>query len=85
MTGSVRLGTAGVLLVEDDSADVLLTTEALAHHHLAVQLNVADDGETAMRFLRRTGTFTGVPRPAAHRALAWSASRLSPSAAPVTP
>jgi len=43
---------------------VLLTREAFEDHHLGLQLHVADDGETAMRFLRRADDFAGVPRPA---------------------
>jgi CheY-like chemotaxis protein len=42
---------------------VLLTREALAQHHLDVQLHVAGDGEDATRFLRRTGGFASAPRP----------------------
>jgi CheY-like chemotaxis protein len=63
MTSSAVLG-ADVLLVEDDPGDVLLTREAFEDHHLGLQLHVAGDGETAMRFLRRTDDFAGMPRPA---------------------
>jgi hypothetical protein len=45
MTSPALLGTAEVLLVEDDAGDVLLTREALAQHHLDVQLHVVGDGE----------------------------------------
>ena len=64
MTSSALPGAADVLLVEDDPGDVLLTSEAFAHHHLDVQLHVVGDGEEATRFLRRTGDFAGAPRPA---------------------
>jgi CheY-like chemotaxis protein len=64
MTSPALPGTAEVLLVEDDPGDVLLTSEAFAHHHLDVQLHVVGDGEEATRFLRRTGDFAGAPRPA---------------------
>lgn len=63
MTTSV-LGTADVLLVEDDPGDVLLTTDALEDCHLGLNLHVAGDGEEAMCFLRGTGEFAGMPRPA---------------------
>jgi CheY-like chemotaxis protein len=63
MTSPVLLGTAEVLLVEDDPGDVLLTREAFAQHHQGAQLHVVGDGEEAMRFLRRTGDFADVPRP----------------------
>jgi len=63
MTTSV-LGTADVLLVEDDPGDVLLTTDALEDCHLGLGLHVVGDGENAMRFLRRAGEFGAMPRPA---------------------
>jgi two-component system response regulator len=64
MTSPALPGTAEVLLVEDDPGDVLLTREAFQDHHLGLQLHVAGDGETAMRFLRRTDDFADMPRPA---------------------
>ena len=64
MTSPALLCTAEVLLVEDDAGDVLLTREALAQHHLDVQLHVVGDGEEAIRFVCRTGGFAGAPRPA---------------------
>jgi CheY-like chemotaxis protein len=54
------LAAADVLLVEDDPGDVLLTGD----HHPGLPLHVVGDGETAMRFLRRTDDFAGMPRPA---------------------
>ena len=64
MTSSTLLGTADVLLVQDDPGDVLLTREAFEDHHLGLQLHVVGDGEAAMRFLRRTDDFAGMARPA---------------------
>jgi two-component system response regulator len=64
MTSSAVLATADVLLVEDDPRDLLLTREAFEDHHLGLHLHVVGDGETAMRFLRRTGDFAGMARPA---------------------
>ena len=66
---SYSLGPAGlqvidVLLVEDDPGDVLMTTEAFELSPIRCALHVVGDGEQAMRFLRRTGEFTGAPRPA---------------------
>jgi two-component system response regulator len=63
MTTSV-LGTADVLLVEDDPGDVLLTTDTLEDCHLGLSLHVVSDGEEALHFLRRTGDFAAMPRPA---------------------
>ena len=52
-----------VLLVEDDPGDVLMTTEAFEMSPVHSTLHVVSDGEQALRFLRRTGEFTGAPRP----------------------
>jgi CheY-like chemotaxis protein len=65
MTSPTTLrGTADVLLVEDDPGDVLLTRDTFEDCHLGLQLHVVADGEEAMRFLRRTGDFADMPRPA---------------------
>ena len=53
-----------VLLVEDDPGDVLMTTEAFEVSPRRSTLHAVGDGEQAMRFLRRTGEFTGAARPA---------------------
>jgi CheY-like chemotaxis protein len=53
-----------VLLVQDDPGDALMTTDAFELSPVHRTLHVVGDGEQAMRFLRRTGEFTGAPRPA---------------------
>jgi two-component system response regulator len=58
------LGTADVLLVEDDPGDVLLTRDTFEDCHLGLNMHVTGDGEEAMHFLRRTGEFADAPRPA---------------------
>jgi CheY-like chemotaxis protein len=52
-----------VLLVEDDAGDALIVREALEHYRVRNTLHVVTDGEQALRFVRRTGEFTGAPRP----------------------
>jgi CheY-like chemotaxis protein len=52
-----------VLLVEDDEGDVLMTREAFEHYKIRNPLHVVGDGDQALQFLRRTGPFTGAPRP----------------------
>jgi CheY-like chemotaxis protein len=52
-----------VLLVEDDSGDVLMTREAFEACAISSTLHVVGDGEQAMRFLHQAGDFTGAPRP----------------------
>jgi CheY-like chemotaxis protein len=52
-----------VLLVEDDEGDVLMTREAFEFHKIHNPLHVVTDGEQALHFLRRTGSFADAPRP----------------------
>jgi two-component system, chemotaxis family, response regulator Rcp1 len=52
-----------ILLVEDNPADVRLTREVLEDGDDATHLNVVGDGEEAMAFLRREGTYATCPRP----------------------
>jgi CheY-like chemotaxis protein len=52
-----------VLLVEDNPADVRLFKEALYEHRSSINLSVVDNGEDALRFVRREGQFSGRPRP----------------------
>lgn len=52
-----------ILLVEDDPADVRLTTEALKDGKVLNELHVARDGVEALEFLRRQGEHAGAPRP----------------------
>ena len=52
-----------ILLVEDNSADVRLTREALVNGKVQHELHVARDGVEAMAFLRHHGAFHKAPRP----------------------
>ena len=52
-----------ILLVEDNPGDVLLTQEAFREGRLAHRLSVVEDGEEAVRFLRREGTYAEAPKP----------------------
>jgi CheY-like chemotaxis protein len=52
-----------VLLVEDNSADVRLTQEALRDGKVRNNLRVARDGVEALEYLRREGAHTDAPRP----------------------
>lgn len=56
-------GAIQILLVEDNPGDVRLTQEALRDGEMRHVLHVASDGVAALRFLRREGEYTGVPRP----------------------
>ncbi|MCR4296944.1 MAG: response regulator [Elusimicrobia bacterium] len=52
-----------VLLVEDDEDDVLLTREALKDSKVIVSMAVAQDGEEALKRLRRQPPFEAAPVP----------------------
>lgn len=54
-----------ILLVEDNPVDVLLLRDALEKNfHKRYRLLVAEDGDEAIRFLRKeAGCFDSVPRP----------------------
>ncbi|HEV7746634.1 MAG TPA: response regulator [Pyrinomonadaceae bacterium] len=48
-----------ILLVDDDSHDVELTLLALGESRLANEVDVANDGEEALDYLHRRGSFAG--------------------------
>lgn len=54
---------AELLLVEDDSTDVLLTKKALQKGGFLNNLSVVKDGEEAMDFLHQRGDYTNAPVP----------------------
>ena len=52
-----------VLLVEDDPGDVLLIREAFEFNKVHNNLNVVNDGEQALAYLRREGEYAESLRP----------------------
>jgi len=52
-----------ILLVEDNPMDVIVTREALKEGKVCNNLNVVQDGEEAIQFLRREGQYANAPRP----------------------
>ena len=52
-----------VLLVEDSPGDVRLTQEAFRDANRDIRLHIAADGVEAMAYLRKTGSYSGAPRP----------------------
>lgn len=52
-----------ILLVEDNPGDAFLTKEALRESRFSHRLSVVEDGEEAMRFLRKEGKYQDAPRP----------------------
>ena len=52
-----------ILLVEDNPGDVRLTQEAVREAKIRNRLNVVNDGEQAIAYVRRQGAFADRPRP----------------------
>ena len=52
-----------ILLVEDNAADVAFFREALEATGIPAKTQVAENGEQALRFLRRQDDFASAPRP----------------------
>ena len=52
-----------VLMVDDDDGDVLMTREAFDYYKVRNRLHVVTDGEQALQFLRRQGSYADAPRP----------------------
>ena len=52
-----------ILLVDDSAGDVSLTREALLAARITNQLHVVEDGEQAIDFMRRRGSYRDVPVP----------------------
>lgn len=52
-----------VLLVEDDPGDELMTREAFEDNKIGNTLHVVRDGEEALEFLYRRGSYLDAPRP----------------------
>jgi len=56
-------GLVEILLVEDNPADIRLTQEAMRESKLANKMNVVMDGEQALAYLRRVGSYADATRP----------------------
>lgn len=52
-----------ILMVEDNPADVRLTREAFKDAKVLNNMSVVGDGEEALLFLRRQGSYANVPKP----------------------
>src|SRR5688572_16628478 len=50
-----------ILMAEDNAKDVELALAALEEHHLANEVIVVRDGEQAMQYLKREGTYKDRP------------------------
>jgi chemotaxis family two-component system response regulator Rcp1 len=56
-------GTAEILLVDDNPADLDLTIDALAQSHWPSHVSTVSDGAEAIAYLRREGKYSGAARP----------------------
>ena len=63
MTSESQVDPVTILLVEDNPGDVQLTQEGLKRAKVLNRLNVVEDGEEALAFLRRQGAWADAPRP----------------------
>lgn len=61
MSSSGRI--AELLLVEDNQADVFLTQETLKAGKIANRMHVANDGEMALRMLKKEPPYADMPTP----------------------
>ncbi len=52
-----------ILLVEDNEGDIGLVEEVFEEGRINYNLNITEDGEEAMEFLRKEGEFANSPRP----------------------
>ena len=52
-----------ILLVEDNKGDVLLTKKAFRDSKISNKIHVAEDGEMAMNFLHKKGSFQDMETP----------------------
>ena len=57
VTPSDFISAANILLVEDDPDDVELTRRALMEHKIMLRLDVVEDGEEALKYLRKQGVY----------------------------
>jgi CheY-like chemotaxis protein len=63
MSNEQMIDVIDILLVEDDPGDVVLTTEALNGSKLTNHVHVTENGELAMKFLRKEAPYEDAPRP----------------------
>ncbi|MFX1573844.1 MAG: response regulator [Promethearchaeota archaeon] len=54
---------AKILLVEDNAADIRLTTEVLQKNSIVSKLDVVRDGVEAIEFLKKRGKYSNAKRP----------------------
>ena len=52
-----------ILLVDDNPGDIALTKSALRDARILNEVHIAQDGEEALRYLKRLGEFAKAPRP----------------------
>ncbi len=63
MTHDTKGRPVEILLVEDNPADVRLTEEVFETCKITNHMHVVTDGEEALAFIRKKGSYAGKPRP----------------------
>lgn len=63
MTETIKPESLRILLVEDNAADARIIQETLREIPLPTQLDMVEDGEAALAFLRRYASHADAPRP----------------------
>ena len=63
MTEATRPESLRILLVEDNTADVRIIQETLREMPFPTQLDMVEDGEAALAFLRQYAPHSGAPQP----------------------
>lgn len=58
-----RFHSIEILLIEDFAPDASLFSQLLSDNSSAFRLSIVDDGEDALRFLRRNDRYANAPRP----------------------
>src|SRR5687768_7619935 len=58
-----QLRSVDILLVEDEPGDARLTKEALRDARVLNEINIVQDGDQAMNYLRRIGPYANAKRP----------------------
>jgi two-component system, chemotaxis family, response regulator Rcp1 len=62
-TNSIYRDPVEILIVEDNTADLMIMQEALLDTWCPANVHTASNGEEAMKFLRRIGDYSVAPRP----------------------
>lgn len=63
MPGNDKTTVANILVIEDNAGDILILEEVLEELGYSIQMQVIHDGEEALRYLHREGSFAEAAKP----------------------